>query len=587
MAAKALADTRARGRRVEDVLPRQQAVGLRRGPDRRHPPALAGARQSRPGQEQLRRDRLQQGAGVLEAARVSRGRLGVPGRRPRTFSGRMPTATPTWRDLLGADRRRGAAGRSTASAGTSCCAPACRWSSSGSTVRDGKIARLELAQRPVAAACRARGRGPSAPRCCSPIATAPPVRIPVELRGPVTEVAAARRPSRARFRASPTRATTATSCCSSTRPASSALERRRARPNVDDAFLRAMLWGALWDQVRDSRMEPERFVRLALRELPRETDEQIVPVVLAETGPRGRGLSLAGRAAPRCSRTSSACCGRARADTARAYGVRKAYLDAFIGLAESPDGVARLDTLLVGRLGGGRAAPRPDPLGHRDPAARRWARLGAERALDRAGPARHHARRPAAGVHRRRRARPSAADEARVLHPLLRRLDAQRGVGVGQPGRVQCARAPGADVSVSPPGARFASLHPGPPPDLLSRELAGRVPAGPDGGLRARRGAGVSRRTILGCRPTSGGRCCSTWTSWSARSGSGKAHSQPVLSRRHPRGLLEHSGEVALVVKSGVDRHHGHARRKRKRDSSHGESAVGRCFAACARAAWY
>ena len=27
-------------------------------------------------------------------------------------------------------------------------------------------------------------------------------------------------------------------------------------------------------------MDPERFVRLALRELPRETDEQIVPVIL-------------------------------------------------------------------------------------------------------------------------------------------------------------------------------------------------------------------------------------------------------------------------------------------------------------------
>jgi len=49
---------------------------------------------------------------------------------------------------------------------------------------------------------------------------------------------------------------------------------------VRDDFLRAMLWGALWDQVRDARLAPARFARVALRELPRETDEQLVPVIL-------------------------------------------------------------------------------------------------------------------------------------------------------------------------------------------------------------------------------------------------------------------------------------------------------------------
>src|SRR3712207_1035771 len=50
---------------------------------------------------------------------------------------------------------------------------------------------------------------------------------------------------------------------------------------VDDPLLRPMLWGALWDLVRDARLDPARFVRAALRELPRERDEQVAPFVVA------------------------------------------------------------------------------------------------------------------------------------------------------------------------------------------------------------------------------------------------------------------------------------------------------------------
>ena len=41
--------------------------------------------------------------------------------------------------------------------------------------------------------------------------------------------------------------------------------------DVSDSFLRAMLWGALWDLVREARLDPARFTALALRELPSET----------------------------------------------------------------------------------------------------------------------------------------------------------------------------------------------------------------------------------------------------------------------------------------------------------------------------
>ena len=54
--------------------------------------------------------------------------------------------------------------------------------------------------------------------------------------------------------------------------------------SVKDSFLRAMLWGALWDLVREARLDPARFAAIALRELPTETDEQIVAGVLGRVG---------------------------------------------------------------------------------------------------------------------------------------------------------------------------------------------------------------------------------------------------------------------------------------------------------------
>jgi aminopeptidase N len=114
---------------------------------------------------------------------------------------------------------------------------------------------------------------------------------------------------------------------------------------VPDAFLRAMLWGAMWDLVREARLAPERFVALATRELVRERDEQIVAGVIgrltraasAYLSATQRGASMPGL--ERALRSGAA-------DSTRPYGIRKAYLDAFIRVAETRDGIAELDALL-------------------------------------------------------------------------------------------------------------------------------------------------------------------------------------------------------------------------------------------------
>jgi aminopeptidase N len=50
---------------------------------------------------------------------------------------------------------------------------------------------------------------------------------------------------------------------------------------VRDAFLRALLWGALWDSVREAELAPARYVELAIKLIPQERDEVTAQGVLA------------------------------------------------------------------------------------------------------------------------------------------------------------------------------------------------------------------------------------------------------------------------------------------------------------------
>ena len=114
---------------------------------------------------------------------------------------------------------------------------------------------------------------------------------------------------------------------------------------VRDPLLRPMLWGALWDLVRDARLDPARFVRAALRELPAEGDEQVAPFVVARLARAAE--AYLGAADDRALRPEIERVLRAgAADTAHPYSVRKAQLDAYVALARSPAALAHLDALL-------------------------------------------------------------------------------------------------------------------------------------------------------------------------------------------------------------------------------------------------
>ncbi len=51
-------------------------------------------------------------------------------------------------------------------------------------------------------------------------------------------------------------------------------------PRVSDPFLRALLWGALWDSVRELRMTPVEYLELGLRLLPAEKDAELAVSIL-------------------------------------------------------------------------------------------------------------------------------------------------------------------------------------------------------------------------------------------------------------------------------------------------------------------
>jgi aminopeptidase N len=49
---------------------------------------------------------------------------------------------------------------------------------------------------------------------------------------------------------------------------------------IDDVFERTLLWGSLWDSVREAELDPRDYIELALRELPAEKDEALAQTII-------------------------------------------------------------------------------------------------------------------------------------------------------------------------------------------------------------------------------------------------------------------------------------------------------------------
>lgn len=217
-------------------------------------------------------------------------------------------------------------------------------------VRDGRIVRLALVQRPARALSGARPWPMRLEVLLMP-ERGEPQRIPLLLTSDTTVVEEATgRPAPAFVFANARDQAYAITLLD---PRSvSALERDIA--GVGDTFLRAMLWGALWDLVREAILSPERYVRLVLRELPRERDEQIAAALLAHLGRATTAyLSPVLRDAylPDVERALL----RGANNDSLSYGLRKAHFDAWVRLASTQPTV----DLLAGMLDSATVAGEP------------------------------------------------------------------------------------------------------------------------------------------------------------------------------------------------------------------------------------
>jgi aminopeptidase N len=119
-------------------------------------------------------------------------------------------------------------------------------------------------------------------------------------------------------------------------------------PDKQSPLLRAMLWGALWDNVRLAKSAPKGYVELALTSLPDETDESMARIQYARISMALHSwMSDAARKAalPHVESVTAD-----RMLNASSAGVRIVSFRAFTSISESPQALQKVKDLLAGKI---------------------------------------------------------------------------------------------------------------------------------------------------------------------------------------------------------------------------------------------
>jgi aminopeptidase N len=117
--------------------------------------------------------------------------------------------------------------------------------------------------------------------------------------------------------------------------------------HVEDPLLKALLWGALWDSVREGKMPPLAYIDLALRSLPAETDLDLTQTILGRMRSAYVSyLSDAQRAGIMSHLESQLIDSMKHSPT---VDLRITYYRAFVPAAASPLALGELKDLLAGR----------------------------------------------------------------------------------------------------------------------------------------------------------------------------------------------------------------------------------------------
>ena len=252
-------------------------------------------------------------------------------------------ANATWQDLLGAVGT--AAGRSLDDFGKNfMLRPGMPIVEQHMTVKDGKVARLELVQRPAQQSISGTAPWPMRSELLLAYDGQPAIRIPVELRDRVTDVVEARGKPAPKYAFANYQDYGYFLTILDSLSVRSLLSGGLA--STTNPFLRTMLWGALWDQLRDAQLNPASFASLALRELPTEKDEQMYGSIV------NRLNRVVSTYLPRRQRDSllpivETALWNAAADRNRPYAIRRSAIDGFISIAETPRGLDQLRSLLA------------------------------------------------------------------------------------------------------------------------------------------------------------------------------------------------------------------------------------------------
>lgn len=117
---------------------------------------------------------------------------------------------------------------------------------------------------------------------------------------------------------------------------------------ISRVFERTLLWGSLWDSVREADLAPHDFVELALRLLPAETDESLAQNLIGHIATalhRYVNHSVRSEIVPRAEALASN-----QMLHSSSQDLRIIWFRALRAIAESPQGRAQLKELLSGKL---------------------------------------------------------------------------------------------------------------------------------------------------------------------------------------------------------------------------------------------
>ncbi|MGH9835339.1 MAG: M1 family metallopeptidase [Blastocatellia bacterium] len=117
---------------------------------------------------------------------------------------------------------------------------------------------------------------------------------------------------------------------------------------IGDPFLRTMLWGALWDAVREAEINPRDYLALALKTLPNESDEELTQSLL-DRATRAFQRYLSKDQQTAIAPQIEALCFD-RMTKAGELGLRITYFRAFRGVATTTEAHQRLKNILSGKL---------------------------------------------------------------------------------------------------------------------------------------------------------------------------------------------------------------------------------------------